>query len=271
MPGPSHFRVAEQQPRHDAASMEPLPVNTAPPLASVHDVAEVARQVADLGPWYHDILLPGGVRTAPDHPLGDFLLEMWSHISTHVPADLTGATVLDIGCNAGFYSQKLAARGARVLGIDHDVRYLEQARFAAALNGLDIEFRRMEAYDVDRLGARYDYVLFLGVFYHLRHPLYALDRIARVVRHRLVFQSMIRGVPGMIDVPADAGIEDTALFEHPRYPAMYFVERSYAGDATNWWIPNESGMAALLRSAGLEILAHPFNELWICGPAGSGV
>ena len=58
------------------------------------------------------------------------------------PADLRGKTVLDIGCNAGFYSLEMKRRGAeRVVAIDSDAGYLAQARFAAEVCGVDIEFR----------------------------------------------------------------------------------------------------------------------------------
>ena len=49
-----------------------------------------------------------------------------------IPADLNGKSVLDIGCNGGFYSIEMKRRGAdRVVGIDSDEDYLAQARFAA--------------------------------------------------------------------------------------------------------------------------------------------
>ena len=72
---------------------------------------------------------------------------------TALPADLSGQTVLEIGCNAGFYSMEMKRRGAgRVVGIDTDARYLAQARFAAEYSGLDIEFRQLSVYDVASLG-----------------------------------------------------------------------------------------------------------------------
>jgi len=125
----------------------------------------------------------------------------------------------------------------------------------------------MDVYDVEQLGREFDYVLFMGVFYHLRHPLLALDRVAGLVRERLIFQTMIRGVRGSIQLGADHPIGEQGIFEDPRMPAMYFVEHSYAGDPTNWWIPNESGVEAMLRSAGLRIDDHPAREVYFCSPA----
>src|SRR3546814_15655835 len=69
-------------------------------------------QVAALGPWFHNLHLPDGTETAPDHPLGDFPSFKWQQVARHLPEDLSGWTALDIGCNAGFYSFQLAKRGA---------------------------------------------------------------------------------------------------------------------------------------------------------------
>lgn len=231
--------------------------------AAVHD--ELRERIDALGPWFHDLDLRG-VHTAPEHPLGDFLTDLWTQIEPAFPADMSGQTVLDIGCNAGFYSLRLHERGARVTGIEHDPHYLAQARFAAEQLGADIDYHLLDVYDVDRLGRRFDYVLFMGVFYHLRYPLFALDKVARLPRKRLVMQSMLRGAPGVAQVAADYPISETQIFDNPHFPAMYFLEHRYAGDPTNWWVPNEAAMEAMLRSAGLRIEAHPCREVYFCAP-----
>jgi tRNA (mo5U34)-methyltransferase len=227
---------------------------------------ELRERVEALGPWFHDLDLHG-VRTAPDHPLGNFLQDLWRQVEPAFPADMSGKTVLDIGCNAGFYSLRLHARGARVTGIEHDPHYLAQARFAAEVLEADIDYRLMDVYDVDQLGQQFDYVLFMGVLYHLRYPLYALDKVARLPRERLVFQSMLRGSTRIFEPGQDYPISERGVFEEVGYPAMYFVEHLYAGDPTNWWIPNQAGMEAMLRSAGLRIEAHPSGEVYFCAPA----
>ena len=226
---------------------------------------ELQRGIEDLGPWFHDLELEG-VRTAPDHPLGSFLDDLWVSIEPALPSDMDGRTVLDVGCNAGFYSLKLAARGARVTGIDTDARYLAQARFAASVLDVDLTLHRMDVYDIALLGRSFDYVLFMGVLYHLRHPLYALEKVARVVRERLVFQTMIRGSSRIFEPRQDYPMEERGAFEEPGFPAMYFVEHRYAGDQTNWWIPNESGAAAMLRSVGLIIDDHLGPGQYACSP-----
>ena len=72
----------------------------------------------ELGPWFHNIDL-GGVKTAPDHFLGDYPAVKWRGFAHAIPPDLTGRTVLDIGCNGGFYAIEMKRRGAeRVVGID---------------------------------------------------------------------------------------------------------------------------------------------------------
>lgn len=235
-------------------------------------VHEIERRVAELGPWFHDLDLQG-VRTAPDHFLWNYPENKFKRFRRVVPEDLTGKSVLDIGCNAGFYSLEMKRRGAaRVLGIDHDERYLEQARFAASVLGAgDIEFRRMEVWDVAALGERFDLVIFMGVLYHLRHPLLALDLLhEHVVGDLLLFQSLQAGAKGMFQPDSDYDFFDgMAEFDRPEWPRMHFVEQRYANDPTNWWVPNEAASAGMLRAAGFEIIEHPETEVFLCrrGPS----
>src|SRR5207237_3668911 len=128
-------------------------------------------RIDELGPWFQNMEL-GGEWTAPEHFLGDYPRQKFRRFAHAIPADLTGKTVLDVGCNAGFYSIEMKRRGAeRVVGIDSDQRYLEQARFAAEVCGARIEFKQLSVYEVAQLGERFDLVIFMGVLYHLRHPL----------------------------------------------------------------------------------------------------
>ena len=229
-------------------------------------------RVSQLGPWFHNLRLGESVQTAPDHPLGDFPANFWQFFKHALPDDLTGRTVLDIGCNGGFYSFELKRRGAaRVVGVDHDPVYLEQARFARQQLDLDVEFVQGDVYDIKQLvgGERFDYVMFMGVLYHLRHPLYALDQVAQLVGQRMLFQSMERGAWESADYEPDYPFSERDVFFDDRFPRMYFIEKAYAGDRTNWWIPNASCTRAMLRSAGLRIVDHPCQEVYVCEPGGA--
>jgi tRNA (mo5U34)-methyltransferase len=226
---------------------------------------EIEERVRGLGEWFHNLDLKG-VRTAPNHFLGDYPAMNWRYIADAIPRDLTGKTVLDIGCNAGFYAMELKRRGAaRVVGIDSDARYLAQARFAAEVNGLELELHQLDVYDVGALREQFDLVLFMGVLYHLRHPLLALDLLREhVVKDTLVFQSMQRGSQRVPKLERDYPFEERAIFEDLSFPLAYFIEDRYAHDWTNWWVPNRAGAEALLRAAGFDIVQHPAREFYIC-------
>ena len=220
-----------------------------------------------LAPWFHNLHLPGGRRTAPDHPLGDFPAFKWREIAPHLPDDLGGARALDIGCNAGFYSFELARRGADVLAVDVDEHYLRQARWAADEFELSerVAFRRCGVYELGELGeSDFDVVLFLGVLYHLRHPLLALDVVSGLVGGTLVVQTLTMPGDERLDTPPDLSIEERDELTRPGWPAMAFVEHELAGDPTNWWAPNAACVEAMLRSCGLRIRAHPGHEIWLC-------
>ena len=235
------------------------------------DRAALEARVRALGPWFHNIDL-GGVFTAPRHFLGDYPAVKWREFAHAIPRDLSGRTVLDIGCNAGFYAIEMKRRGAdRVVGVDWDPAYLAQARFAAEIVGVDIELRQLSVYDIAELGGRFDIVLFMGVLYHLRHPLLALDLLhEHVVGDLLVFQSMLRGSDEVAAVEDDYPIEERAIFDDPAFPHLHFVERRYSNDPTNWWIPNRACMEAMLRGSGFAVLEHPEDEVFICRRVESG-
>jgi tRNA (mo5U34)-methyltransferase len=226
---------------------------------------QIRRRVGELGEWFHNLDLRG-VKTAPNHFLGDYPAVKWRKFARAIPEDLRGKTVLDVGCNAGFYSIEMKRRGAeRVLGVDFDENYLRQARFAAEVCGVEIELRLLSVYDVAKLKEKFDLVLFMGVLYHLRHPLLALDLLREhVVKDLLVFQSMLRGAARAEPVRPDYEFWETSAFERPGFPCLYFVENRFSGDATNWWIPNRACAEAMLRSAGFEILDRPEAEVFIC-------
>jgi tRNA (mo5U34)-methyltransferase len=226
---------------------------------------DIRKRVDELGEWFHNIDLHG-VQTAPNHFLGDYPAIKWRTFEHAIPRDLKGMSVLDIGCNGGFYSIEMKRRGAdRVVGIDSDEGYLAQARFAAEVSGAEIEFRKLCVYDIEQLHEKFDLVLFMGVLYHLRHPLLALDLIREhAAGDLMVFQSLLRGSAQTMPIAEDYPFSETQIFEERDFPKMSFVEHNYTGDPTNWWIPNRACVEAMLRSAGFTILDHPEAEVYVC-------
>jgi tRNA (mo5U34)-methyltransferase len=227
------------------------------------------REIEALGPWFHNLHLPDGAQTAPDHFLGgDFPAFKWREIAGAIPQRLDGWRVLDVGCNSGFYSFELARRGASVVGIDVEPLYLAQARWAAAEFRLQqqVEFREMEVYDIARSDETFDLVWFMGVFYHLRYPLLALDILAQRTHRLLMFQTLTMPGDSVYRNTRDHRIDERAPLLETGWPKMAFIEHSFASDPTNWWVTNHAGAEAMLRSSGLRIIARPGHEMYLCEP-----
>jgi tRNA (mo5U34)-methyltransferase len=147
-------------------------------------VIDLAQRVKEID-WYHQIELPGGIMT-PGVNRSAFALARLG-----LPASFAGKSVLDVGAWDGFYSFVAARRGAaRVLATDSFVwqgRWRQDgfllARQALGL-GDAVEDRHIDVMDLspETLGETFDVVLFLGVLYHLKDPLGALQRVSSVAR-----------------------------------------------------------------------------------------
>jgi tRNA (mo5U34)-methyltransferase len=127
-----------------------------------------------------------------------------------------------------------------------------------------VRLQEAQVYDLAHRNDEFDLVLFMGVFYHLRYPLLALDIVARRVRERLVFQSLSLRDGGAQAPSRSLGYLDMDALNDPGWPKMAFIEHELAGDPTNWWVPNHACMEAMLRSAGLEVESRPGHELLVC-------
>ncbi|MFL6829675.1 MAG: TIGR04290 family methyltransferase [Sphingomicrobium sp.] len=243
-------------------------MNGAEPRLRAVPQSDLKERIAALAPWFHNLDLDG-VWTAPGHFLGDYPGAKFRRFARELP-DVEGKSVLDIGCNAGFYSIEMSRRGAaRVLGIDSDERYLAQARLASEVLGHDdVEFAKLDVYDVGAIGERFDLVIFMGVLYHLRHPLLALDLIREhVARDALLFQSMQRGSNQVLPLEPDYEFKETDIFFETGFPKLHFVEKQYSHDWTNWWVPNRACTEAMLRSAGFAIDRQIEEEVYLCRAA----
>ncbi len=223
----------------------------------------------NVGFWWHSIDLGDGVVT-DGKKSADQLAAEWAALEL---PDLRGKTVLDVGAWDGYFSFQAERHGAaRVVALDHyswslDLPRMQQYRQECGANGtvpvpyeslpelwrpqelpgkagFDTAHRALGSsvesvvgdfmtMDLDRLGP-FDVVLYLGVLPRMRHPLLALERLARVARELLVIETEAVAVPG---------------FEHHAF-GEFFESNELDGDISNWWAFNRRAVAALCRTAG---------------------
>jgi tRNA (mo5U34)-methyltransferase len=255
---------------------------------------EVRRRVEELGWWYHHFELPSGVWTGTGEPPAYDPIERWELIEPHLPDDLQGRTVLDVGGNSGYFSLRMKQRGAgRCVMVEPVVEFVDQATFVFEQFGVEVEVvcEDVHAYCLTT-DERFDYVLFLGLFYHLKYPVLVLDRLAEMTKELIFFNSHIERLapqPPAVEEPAlstigrvrrsvarrlDPGQEPQAAkveVEHDElqsasFPRMSFLEGAYRGDLSNWWVPNYEALEPLARSAGLEVLDRPHAEMLVAKP-----
>lgn len=229
---------------------------------------KLTAKIESLQPWFHNLHLPNGVQTAPNHYFGDFPKFKWNDIQRSIPKNLDGWTALDIGCNAGFYSFELAKRGATVLGIDLDPHYLRQAKWAAKEMGLadKVSFKQMQVYDLAKMKRSFDLIIFMGVFYHLRYPMLAMDIVTQKVDRMLVFQTLTMPGEEVFDSKPDMSLDERKQMLKKGWPVMSFIEKRLASDPTNWWAPNHACIEAMLRTCGLKVTSRPGHEMYIAKP-----
>ena len=187
-------------------------------------------ELARLG-WYHSMELPDG-RVIPGFQSLDVLRNRIAQFP--VPADLRGKRALDIGAWDGWFTFELERRGARVMAVDSTA--FERFRVARDLLGSQAEYR---IDDVCRLSPAkigyFDIVMFLGVLYHLKHPMLALEKVCELSTDMVCIESFVSGDGS--DLAAK--------------PVMEFYETTeLCGMFDNWVGPNTACLLAMCRSAG---------------------
>jgi len=198
----------------------------------------IQEEVASLskGTWYHSIELPDG-RVAP----GVVGLEaLQARIGRYpIPHNLRGKRVLDVGAATGWNSFELERRGAEVVAVDCvEFREFQMAR---ELLGSQVEYRIL---DVDEMSpatlGRFDYVLFFGVLYHLRHPLLGLEKICALTREAAFVESFVTD-------------GDACSLE-------FYETDELGGQIDNWCGPTAKCLGALCRSAGFARVQLEYTE-----------
>ena len=215
---------------------------------------EITEQVNRLAPWFHCIDLGDGLFTKSQSAIGepvDHPRPTWENVKACVPSDLTGQTVLDVGCNAGFYSIEMKRRGAaRVLGLDAQRDLIRQAEFVREVLGLNIEYERKSVYDLDPFAmGQFDVTLALGLIYHCKHLVLALEKLFLITRRLLVLETAIyppEKTPESFEY--EEGGERPTL-----HPLAYVENRPEAKEAVyNWFLPSTAALSALLKNVGFD-------------------
>jgi len=223
--------------RKEAVSLEP------PPSGIKRET--VLRKMNQVPFWWHSIDLGYGIVTPGHqggitHPTGT--KNLLGNIK--LPEDLKGKTVLDIGAWDGFFSFEAEKRGAsKVLAIDNFYRdkleHTGSQGFEVAKEILksNIEFKKASVYDLspEKFGM-FDIVLFLGVFYHLRDPILALERIFSVTKDMLIMETHYDPYHGDKNTPL----------------AVFYENAEINKDPTTFWGFNKACLLAALRSVGFK-------------------
>jgi SAM-dependent methyltransferase len=152
--------------------------------------------------WYQRIPLGPGIYTPGGEDTEGKLKRL------DLPANLSGKSVLDIGCNEGYFAFEAERRGAsRVLGIDANEKVRPKFELVKELLRSRVEFRALSVYDLDQATiGKFDLVFFLAVFHHLRYPFLALDKIASVTDGLAVMEIPVAVAKSSLDPFSDESV-----------------------------------------------------------------
>ena len=216
---------------------------------------ELKQEVNKIKHWHHYFDFGSGVVTKTGKE-GDFCRRFQSWIADGLPEDLTNKTVLDVGAWDGFYSFEAENRGAKkvlatdsfiwenqeLYGLDHNF----WRDFGAGKQGFELARKilnsQVEDYNIDVLDldpeviGDFDIVLFLGVLYHMKYPLIALEKLRSVTRELLILETHISLI--------------LSLFPQPLM--RFYPNNELSQDITNWSGPNIALVKSWLLTAGFQ-------------------
>lgn len=209
--------------------------------------------IAAHGRWWHEIEVAPGIVT-PGDDSNRMKLPILDRIG--LPKTMTGMRALDVGCSDGYFAFEMERRGANVTAMDFVPETYTGFATARAILGSEVEYVMENVYNLapEKYGL-FDVVLFMGVLYHLRKPLAALDAIRSVMRPGgllLVGTMMIDEYFALPD-----GSLTTLAAIHPilaDVPLWQAYPRdSLNGDFTNCFAPNRRALEVALAEAQFEV------------------
>lgn len=222
------------------------------PTAEELTPEEIQARVDSVEHWYHRIEVAPGIITPGVHN-SPAALE-----SLRLPDRMNGMRVLDVGARDGFFSFAAEQRGAQVLAIDAvAMKHLKGFALASKLLDSSVDYRTMNVYDLDskRVGT-FDAIFFLGVLYHLRDPMLALDRLWEVAKPGATIWVESHTIDhGLVNPDTrefcDLASVASALKDVPI--AQFYPRDTLGHNVTNWWGPNLAALKAMIGAAGFEV------------------
>ena len=209
---------------------------------------EARKLVASVPHWHHAWRLPNGVATPGSYDPAPLFERL--HLE-----DLTGRRVLDVGTADGYFAFRCESLGAEVVAIDHKISGLNGFQAARRILGSSVDYVEANVYDLDpdSLG-RFDVVLFLGVLYHLRHPLLAIDRLRSMVEPggRLLVESLVCDQRFFTGREQHSTLAELAPALSTIPVVQFLPAYRYSDDGSNRWSPNAEGLRSMVEDAGFR-------------------
>ncbi len=213
--------------------------------------------------WYQRVYLGNDVYTMPERVHHE---EVWDRFAKAFPTRLSGVSVLDVGCNAGYFALQTKLLGAgRVVGVEFIDFYLKQAQSLRKIWGVDIEYREMDAHSVSALQETFHLVVFAGIFYHLKNPLQVIEDLGHLCSDAIVVETEV--IP---DDPRNCVMVrqgTPAILQPTSKGVMKFIETDELNnDGSNWWVPDTDCVMGMLRTAGFKYFSSPLllNDTRLC-------
>jgi tRNA (mo5U34)-methyltransferase len=214
---------------------------------------EIHDRIAAVPHWYHQIEVRPGITTPGINDSARTLKQL------QLPDRCDGMRVLDIGVRDGYFSFELERRGAEVVAIDYMDPNETGFPTAKELLGSRVQYVVDNVYELtpERYGA-FDIVLFLGVLYHLRDPLLALDRLWDVAAENalLVLETQVLDHALLLADGSFRGLTDRDPDLGEVGLMQFYPGDTLRGDPTNYWAPNAACMRGMMRTAGFEVIGE---------------
>jgi tRNA (mo5U34)-methyltransferase len=191
--------------------------------------AEAETLVASQSWWYHTFEIAPGVMTPGVYEISGALANMG------LPADMTGMRVLEIGPADGAFTKVMWERGADVTAVDYEL--IDRFEIMRKASGCTAKYIKANVLDIEQLNlGTFDFVLNMGVLYHLPDPLRGLWRMRKLMR------------------PESVLILETLISLREDGPVMeYFSGNTKNHDETNFWAPNMQCLREMLVDCGFTI------------------